>query len=104
MEEDLERLKPEVLADIDPQMFWSSVLHSKALHKQLKKLPNCPDDLIQEWSSIYGCYLKSVVAFKEACFSPSEAVRMLPDSNGKWNLINDKSTTTLLFVTRNWPF
>jgi hypothetical protein len=90
MEEDMERLKPDVLADVDPQMFWSSVLHSKALIKALKGLPECPDDLIKDWSNIYGSYLKSIATFKEACFSASESVRMLPDSKGKWNLINNE--------------
>jgi len=89
MDEDMERLKPEVLADIDPQMFWSSVLHSKSVVKVLRGLPECPDEIVREWSNIYACYLKSVITFKEHCFSVSESVRILPDSRGKWNLIND---------------
>jgi hypothetical protein len=90
MEDDMERLQPDILVDVDEGMFWSSILHSKTLIKVLKKLPQCPHDLISEWSSIYSSYLKSIVRFKNACFSASEAVRMLPDSNERWNLINDE--------------
>ncbi|MGK3759582.1 MAG: hypothetical protein ACI8RD_011899, partial [Bacillariaceae sp.] len=53
MEEDMAvRLKPDILVNVDPQMFWSSVLHSNAQIMVLKKLPECPGGLIKEYCHI----------------------------------------------------
>lgn len=67
--EELDRLQPLTLAAVDPQMFWSCVLYSKLLVKELlvkelKQLENACDELVQGWTKIYGCYLKTIAAFK----------------------------------------
>jgi hypothetical protein len=83
------RLSPAVLADVDPQMFWSSVLHSKLLVKELNNL-QAPSSLVQEWLNVYSCYLKTIADFRETV-SASEAVRLLPNpGTNQWNLINDE--------------
>lgn len=76
-------------------MFWSSVLHSKLLVKELSNL-QAPATLVKEWSNVYSCYLKTIMEFKETVPSASEAVRLLPNpGTNQWNLINDKIHRTV---------
>ena len=85
-----ERLTPDYLAEVDPQMFWSAVLHSKTMMTVLQGLPHGAEALRTAWTAVYGAYLQSIATFKTACFSANESVRMLPDSTGRWNLINNE--------------
>lgn len=107
-----ERLSPAVLADVDPQMFWSSVLHSKLLVKELNNL-QAPATLVQEWSNVYGCYLKTIVDLKATVYSASEAVRLLPNPvTNQWNLINanihltvaERNAKLAILLTLRWGF
>lgn len=84
-----DRLMPTALADCDPSMFFSFVLHSKSVVKELK-LRSCSDELVKEWETVCAAYIKSVIAIKEICPSQSEAARILPNPDGNWNLLNDQ--------------
>lgn len=84
-----DQLMPTTLADCDPTMFFSFVLHSKAVVKELKRF-SCSDELVKEWATVCAAYIKSVIAIKEICPSQSEAARILPNPDGNWNLLNDQ--------------
>lgn len=85
-----QRLAPAVLVQVDPQAFWSAVLHCDAFVATLKECcagSSSSECKLDEWLALGRGRTKSIASIRS--IEEMSETKLLPDKNGRWQLENE---------------
>ena len=82
-----DRLYPEILAQVDPQAFWSAILHYETFMTALRSNLAPESKLLTEWIDLKKGFDKSHADIRE--IEKEMEMALLPDERGKWAITNE---------------
>jgi hypothetical protein len=82
------RLSPPILAQVDPQAFWSAILHYYKFLATLKECCSSDTKLVKEWADLLKGFNKRVTGMRK--IESDTGLELLENDEGEWVIANDR--------------